>query len=83
LEAPVRRRQARPIYQEYDVIPIPADIPELGVKKGEEGVIEGLYFRNDTVEASVRMYHSTRQTKGLVGMKIRPEEAILSYSPPA
>jgi hypothetical protein len=83
LEAPARRRQARPVYQEHDVIPMPADIPELGIKKGEEGVIENLNFRNDTVEASVRMDHSTRQTKGLIGMKIRPEEAILSYSPQA
>jgi hypothetical protein len=80
LETPARR-QERPIYQEYDMIPFPGDIPQLGVKKGEEGVIEDLSYRNNTVEASVRVYHSTRQSKGLVGMRIRPDEEILSYSP--
>jgi hypothetical protein len=75
-----RVRQARPIYQEHDVIPIPEDIPQLGVKKGDEGVIEDLNLRDNTVEASVRVYHSTRQAKGLVSLKIRPEEEVLAYS---
>lgn len=79
MEATTQRRETRPNYQEYDVIPIPEDIPELGVKKGEEGVVENLSLSRDTVVASVRVYHSTRQSKGMVDMRIKPGEEVVSF----
>ncbi len=79
MEATTQRRETRPAYQEYDVIPIPTDIPELGVKKGDEGVIDNLSLSHDTVVASVRVYHSTRQLKGMVDMRIKPGEEVVSF----
>jgi hypothetical protein len=72
-----------PKYQEHDLVPICEDIPQLDVRRGDEGVIEDLDLRNDTVVARVKVYRSTRQQKGLVEMRIRPSEEVVSYSPVA
>jgi hypothetical protein len=79
VEATIQRRQTRPAYQEYEVIPIPTDIPELGVKQGDEGMIENLNLSHETVVASVRVYHSTRRSKGMVDMRIKPGEEVVSF----
>ena len=79
MEATTQRRDTRPNYQAYDVIPIPEDIPEIGVKKGDEGVVENLSLSHNTVVASVRVYHSTRQSKGMVDMRIKPGEEVVSF----
>ena len=73
----------RPVYYEYDRIAIPSAIPELGVKQGEQGIVEDLKYHNNTVFACVRVYRSTRETEGMVEMEVRPEEKVLSYSPVA
>lgn len=83
MEASAGRRAGTPRYQEYDLVQIPRDIPQLAVKTGDEGVIEDLTLRNNTVVACVKVYHSTRQPKGLVEMRIRPDEEVVSYSPVA
>ena len=83
MEASAGSRVGTPRYQEYDLLPICRDIPQLAVRKGDEGVIEDLDLRNNTVVASVKVYHSTRQPKGLVEMRIRPSEEVVSYSPVA
>lgn len=83
METTASRRAGTPRYQEYDLVPICEDIPQLDVKRGEEGVIEDLDLRNDTVVACVKVYHSTRQLKGLVEMRLRPSEEVVSYSPVA
>lgn len=69
-----------PAYTRYDRAPIPEDIPELGVKKGDEGVVEDLDLRNNNVFASVRVYRSTGQTSGMVEMQVRPRQEIVSYA---
>jgi hypothetical protein len=77
------RRARTPGYQEYDLVPICEDIPQLDVRRGEEGVIENLDLRNNTVVALVKVYRSTRQLKGFVEMRLRPSEEVVSYSPVA
>ena len=69
-----------PAYTTYDRAPIPGDIPELGVKEGDEGVIESLDLRNNNVFASVRVYRSTGQTRGMVEMQVRPRQEVVSYA---
>ena len=83
MEATAARRTETPRYQEYDLVPICEDIPQLDVRRGEEGVIEALDLRNNTVVACLKVYRSTRQLKGLVEMRIRPDEEVVSYSPVA
>ena len=70
----------RPLYAEHDLIPIPEDIPALGIESGNEGVIEKLDYRNDRVYASVLVTYSTQQPKGSVLMGLAPEEKVLSYT---
>ena len=70
----------RPLYAERDLIPIPENIPALGIESGNEGVIEKLDYRNDGVYASVLVTYSTQQPKGSVLMGLAPEEKVLSYT---
>lgn len=80
MKASAPLRAGTPRYQEHDLVPICEDIPRLGVRRGDEGVIEDLDLRNDTVVARLKIYRSTRQLKGLVEMRIRPSEEVVSYS---
>jgi hypothetical protein len=68
----------RPTYKELDRIPMPEDVSELGVRKGDEGIIENLDLRNDQVIARVRIPRSTGQAKGYVALKVLPEQQVLS-----
>jgi hypothetical protein len=70
----------RPFYREHDLIPIPEDIPALGVEKGGRGLIRDLALRNDKVVALVKVDYSTGQTRGWVEMNVVPEQKVLSYS---
>lgn len=72
------RSKAR--YAEYDRIPIPEDVPVLGVEKGNEGVIHGLDHHNDSVYASVLVTYSTNQPRGWVGVQVAPEKKVASYA---
>jgi len=54
------------LHREHDRIPVPEDIPGLGVRAGEEGVIRRLTYLRDTVFAFVMMTYSTGQPKGWV-----------------
>jgi hypothetical protein len=83
MDASAPLRAGTPRYQEHDLVLICEDIPQLDVKRGDEGVIEDLDLRNNTVVACVKVYRTTRQLKGLVEMRIRPDEEIVSYSPVA
>jgi hypothetical protein len=75
-----RTYSGRPFYREHDLIPIPEDIPALGVEKGGRGLIRDLALRNDRVVALVKIDYSTGQTRGWVEMNVVPEQRILSYS---
>ena len=68
-------------YIEHDRISIPRDIPELGVSRGDAGLVKGLTLRNEIVTASVRVDYSTGQTRGWVEMTIKPDERVVSFSP--
>ena len=70
----------KPAYSTYDRAPIPGDIPELGIRRGDEGVVEDLTLRNNNVFASVRVYRSTGQAKGMVQMQVRPRQEVVSYA---
>lgn len=79
METPTRRLY----YTEYDRIPIPQDIPELGIEKGTEGVIRSLRNHRDEVHATVQVTYSTNQPRGWVDMQVIPEERVSSYTPGA
>lgn len=70
----------RLLYTEHDRISIPEDIPELGVEKGNHGVIQNLDFTNNRVHASVAVTYSTNRMCGLIDMQLTPEEKIVSYA---
>ena len=72
--------ERKPAYCAHDRAPIPGDIPELGIKRGDEGVVEALDLRNNNVFASVRVYRSTGQTRGMVRMQVRPRQEVVSYA---
>ena len=42
MQAPTTAQGARVLYQEHDRMPIPEEVPELGIRRGGEGVIRRL-----------------------------------------
>ena len=67
-------------YAEYDRISIPEDVPALGVRKGNEGVIHSLDYHNETVYASVLVTYSTNQPRGWIGVQVAPKQKVSSYT---
>ncbi len=67
-------------YQEYDRISIPEDVPALGLAEGDEGVIRGLHFDNETVLAFVMITYSTGQTRGWVIVELKSQRKVRSYT---
>lgn len=80
MEAPARQGLRHPMYQEHDLITIPEDIPELGISRGDVGVVKDLDLRNDTVVATVMTYYSTGHERGVVEMSVRPDTKVVSYA---
>ncbi len=66
--------------QEHDRIPIPEDVPELGIREGDEGVIRRLTYLRNTVFAFVMVTYSTGQPRGWVVVEIKPERKVRSYT---
>lgn len=79
MEAPTVK-STRLIYQEHDRIPIPEDVPELGIRAGDEGVIRRLTYLRNTVFAFVMVTYSTGQLRGWVVVEIKPERRVRSYT---
>lgn len=72
-----RSQEKRVFYERHDLIPIPEDIPEIGIEKGGFGTIRTLDFRSDNhVVALVEVSFSTGQTRGRVEVGILPEEKV-------
>ena len=71
-------------YKELDVISIPGDVPEQGIKAGDGGEIHALDLRanGNEVVALVRVPYSTGQTRCWLEVNVRPGRRILSYSTP-
>ena len=61
-------------------MPIPEDVPELRIRKGDEGVIRRLTYLRNTVFAFVMVTYSTRQPRGWVVVEIKPERRVRSYT---
>ncbi|CAN5609945.1 hypothetical protein BH24ACT22_BH24ACT22_21320 [soil metagenome] len=74
------KKSGKARYAEYDRISIPEDVPELGVEKGNEGIIQSLDYQNETVYASVLVTYSTNQPRGWVDVQVAPRERVSSYS---
>lgn len=70
----------RSLYVERDLIPIPEDLPAIGVTEGDEGLITALNLQNDNVVALVQVTYSTGQHRGWVEMKVVPDERVLSHA---
>lgn len=70
----------RSLYVERDLIPIPEDLPAIGVAAGDEGLITGMNLQNNNVVALVQVTYSTGQPRGWVEMSVTPEERVLSHA---
>jgi len=68
------------LHQEHDRISIPEDVPELGIREGDEGVIRRLTYLRNTVFAFVMVTYSTGQIRGWVVVEIKPERKVRSYT---
>ena len=80
MQAPTSARGTRVPYQEHDRIPIPEDVPELGIRRGDEGVVRRLTYLRNTVFAFVMVTYSTGQLRGWVVVEIKPERKVRSYT---
>jgi hypothetical protein len=64
-------QRARVLYREHDRIPIPKDVPELGIRREDEGVIRRLmYLRNTIFAFVIRDYEIYRMRSD--GARVRP-----------
>ncbi len=80
MQAPTSARDTRVLYQEHDRVPIPEDVPELGIRRGDEGVVRRLTYLRNTVFAFVMITYSTGQLRGWVVVEIKPERKVRSYT---
>ncbi len=80
MQAPTSARGTRVLYQEHDRVPIPEDVPELGIRRGDEGVVQRLTYLRNTVFAFVMITYSTGQLRGWVVVEIKPERKVRSYT---
>ena len=68
------------LHREYDRIAIPQDVPELGIREGDEGVIRRLTYLRNTVFAFVMVTYSTGQPRGWVVVEVKPERKVRSFT---
>ena len=80
MQAPTTARGTRVLYQEHDRMPIPEDVPALGIREGDEGVVRRLTYLRNTVFAFVMVTYSTGQPRGWVVVEIKPERKVRSYT---
>ena len=73
-------KSARVVHQEHERIAIPEDVPELGIRRGDEGVIRRLTYLRNTIFAFVMVTYSTGQLRGWVVVEIKPERKVRSYT---
>lgn len=71
-------------YEELDTVPIPQDIPELGVDSGHVGVVDFTYDGGRGLHVEVG--HTDGSTAGFVQMELKDGEAgevwyVVAYSP--
>lgn len=66
--------------QEHDLISVPDDVPALGVREGDQGIIRKLTYLHNTVYAFVRIDYSTGQTRGWIIVEIKPNLEVRSFT---
>ena len=59
---------------------MPEDVPALGIRKGDEGIIRDLELHNETVFAFVMITYSTGQTRGWVILEIKPNYKVRAFT---
>ncbi len=79
MQAPATK-SAPLLHQEHDRLAIPEDVPELGIRGGDEGVIQRLTYLRNTVFAFVMVTYSTGQPRGWVVVEIKPERKVRSFT---
>ncbi len=73
-------RSAPLLHQEHDRIAIPEDVPELGIREGDEGVVRRLTYLRNTIFAFVMVTYSTGQPRGWVVVEVKPERKVRSFT---
>ena len=73
-------RSAPLLHQEHDRIAIPEDVPELGIREGDEGVVRRLTYLRNTIFAFVMVTYSTGQPRGWVVVEVKPEQKVRSFT---
>lgn len=70
-------------YTALDVMPVPGDVPVLGIGAGEGGQIQSLDLRRNGTElvALVRVPYSTGQTRGLLEVPVPPRGGAITPKP--
>ncbi len=82
MQAPTTR-SGRLLCQEHDRIPIPEDVPALGIRKGDESIVRRvrkLDLYNDTVFAFLMITYSTGQTRGWIIVETKPNHKVRSFT---
>ena len=68
------------LHQEHDRLAIPQNVPELGIREGDEGVIQRLTYLRNSVFAFVKVSYSTGQPRGWVVVEVKPERKVRSFT---
>ena len=79
MQAPTTR-SGRLLCQEHNRIPITEDVPTLGIRKGDEGIVRKLDLYNDTVFAFLMITYSTGQTRGWIIVETKPNHKVRSFT---
>ena len=67
-------------YTALDVMPVPGEVPTLGIGAGEGAQIQSLELRRNGTElvALVRVPYSTGQTRGLLEVPVPPRGGTIT-----
>lgn len=70
-------------YEELDMVAIPEDIPELGVKADDEGTIATVYDSDGALMLDVEMSRPDGTSAGFVDLEVAEDGTprVVGYSP--
>jgi hypothetical protein len=76
--------KTRTTYQELDLVPIPEDIPELGIEAGRQGTVDYVYSDGQGGRGLyVEVSHEDGTTIGFVQLEAEPDSddwRVMAYS---
>lgn len=69
-------------YEELEMVAIPEDIPEMGVKAGDEGTIATVYDSDGALMLDVEMGHPDGTSAGFVDLEVGEDDTlrVVGYS---